>query len=130
MSGTDERTPRRRALRRVRRSDIPEPRAAAEPRRPASPLTHARGLLAHSEDGTELHVEAFGPEDAPTLLLVHGWTCAIRFWSKQITELARTFRVVAFDLRGHGRSAPAVSGDYRPDAFAADISAVLDAVLR
>ena len=130
MSGTDERTPRRRALRRARRSDIPAPRAAAEPRPSASPLAHARGLLVRSEDGTELHVETFGPDDAPTLLLVHGWTCAIRFWSAQITALAREFRVVAFDLRGHGRSAPAVSGDYCPDAFAADISAVLDAVLR
>jgi pimeloyl-ACP methyl ester carboxylesterase len=87
-------------------------------------------MVVSSEDGTELHVEVFGPEDAPTLLLVHGWTCAIRFWSAQISALAREFRVVAFDLRGHGRSAPATTGNYRPGAFAADITAVLDAVLR
>ena len=37
--------------------------------------------------------------------------------------------MVAFDLRGHGRSAPAANGDYSPGAFAADVAAVLDAVL-
>src|SRR5690348_4894267 len=26
-------------------------------------------------DGTELHAEVFGPEDAPSIVLVHGWTC-------------------------------------------------------
>jgi pimeloyl-ACP methyl ester carboxylesterase len=83
-----------------------------------------------SPDGTALHVETYGPENAPTLLLIHGWTCAIRFWQAQIRALSREFRVVAFDLRGHGRSTPAAGGDYHPSAFAADIAAVLDAVLR
>jgi pimeloyl-ACP methyl ester carboxylesterase len=82
-----------------------------------------------SEDGTVLHVETYGPECGPTIVLIHGWTCAIRFWNAQIRALSREFRVVAFDLRGHGRSTPSPGDDYRPGAFAADIAAVLDAVL-
>ncbi len=77
-------------------------------------------------DGTRLHVEAFGPVDAPKLLLVHGWICSIGFWRWQIDELAGDFRVIAYDQRGHGRSAEA--RDYSFDAFADDFGAVLDAV--
>jgi len=116
---------RRLALPRQGRSRVP---AATIPAK-AALLPPVRGQVVRSEDGTALHVETFGPDGAPTLLLVHGWTCAIRFWNAQIRALAGPFRVVAFDLRGHGRSAPARSGDYSPHAFAADVSAVLEAVL-
>jgi pimeloyl-ACP methyl ester carboxylesterase len=77
-------------------------------------------------DGTRLHVEAFGPVDAPKLVLVHGWICSIGFWRWQIDELAGDFRVIAYDQRGHGRSGEAV--DYSFDAFADDFGAVLAAV--
>src|SRR3954452_24800883 len=106
-----------------------ETRTDGGPARTSSALPPARGRLVHSADGTVLHVESYGPESGPTLLLVHGWTCAIRFWQAQIRALSKHFRVVAFDLRGHGRSTPSPAGDYRPSAFAADISAVLEAVL-
>ena len=88
-------------------------RALASPHRPAAlALPPVRGQLVRSEDGTELHVETFGPADGPVVLLVHGWTCAIRFWNAQVRTLAKEFRVVAFDLRGHGRSGAAAHGDY------------------
>lgn len=77
-------------------------------------------------DGNRLHVEAFGPEDAPKLVLVHGWMCRIEFWRWQIDELAGEHRVIAYDQRGHGRSAE--TRDYSFDAFAADFGAVLDSV--
>jgi pimeloyl-ACP methyl ester carboxylesterase len=77
-------------------------------------------------DGNRLHVEAFGPVDAPKLVLVHGWICSIEFWRYQIDELASDFRVIAYDQRGHGRSAEV--SDYSFDAFADDFGAVLDSV--
>lgn len=83
-------------------------------------------LAVRADDGTRLHARAFGPADAPKLVLVHGWMCAIEFWRYQIDELAGEFRVIAYDQRGHGRSAAA--GDYSFDEFADDFGAVLDAV--
>jgi hypothetical protein len=65
-----------------------------------------RPLRVTASDGIALHAEVFGPEGAPTLVLTHGWTCALRFWTYQIQALSDRFRVVAWDLRGHG----AVSG--------------------
>jgi pimeloyl-ACP methyl ester carboxylesterase len=76
-------------------------------------------------DGTVLHAELFGPEDAPTIVLAHGWTEALRFWTHQILDLSREFRVVAYDLRGHGHSHTSSAGDYSIAAFADDVEAVL-----
>jgi pimeloyl-ACP methyl ester carboxylesterase len=135
MRAADGSPPRRRGIRRGRRAAGQEPmrrrgrRPAAVTARSVPALPPARGRIVRSEDGTELHVETYGPQTAPTLFLVHGWTCAIRFWNDQIRALSREFRVVAFDLRGHGRSASAATGDYSTAAFAADVEAVLDAVL-
>ena len=78
-----------------------------------------------SADGTRLAVREFGPEDGPTIVLVHGWTCAAEFWKLQAEALAERFRVVAYDLRGHGSSGRATSGDYSIEAFGADLEAVL-----
>lgn len=88
-----------------------------------------RRVPVSSGDGTELHAEVFGPDSAPTVVLVHGWTCTLRFWIRQIQDLSSDLRVVAFDLRGHGRSAASPTGDYSTEAFAADLGAVLDRCL-
>ena len=59
------------------------------------------------------------------MVLVHGWTCALRFWTYQLRALAGELRLVAFDLRGHGASEGPSSGDYSTEAFADDLEAVL-----
>ncbi|HEX2041632.1 MAG TPA: alpha/beta hydrolase [Acidimicrobiales bacterium] len=80
-----------------------------------------------SGDGTRLHAEVVGPERAPTIVLVHGWCCAVRFWHYQLRDLAGDYRIVAYDLRGHGRSDRPANRDYSTDALAADLDAVLRA---
>jgi pimeloyl-ACP methyl ester carboxylesterase len=80
-----------------------------------------------SRDGTRLHAEVFGAENAPTVVLIHGWTCALRFWHPQIVELSRELRIVAYDLRGHGGSGPARGAEFSTAALADDLSAVLAA---
>ena len=89
-----------------------------------------RAGSAHSADGTRLHVEVFGPEDAETVVLAHGWTETLRFWAYVIRDLtARGIRVVAYDLRGHGESDPAARGVYAIERFGDDLEAVLAACL-
>jgi pimeloyl-ACP methyl ester carboxylesterase len=90
---------------------------------------HGREVTVTVNDGTRLHAEVFGPEDAPTIVFCHGWTCALRFWTYQIQDLVPEFRVVASDFRGHGRSDPAATGDYTIDAFGDDLQAVLEATV-
>lgn len=81
-------------------------------------------------DGTRLHVDVLGPDDAPTVVLVHGWTCCREFWAPQLNTLANRYRLVAYDLRGHGRSGAPQDEDFSPEALADDLSAVLSATLR
>lgn len=48
--------------------------------------------------------EINGPPGAPTVLLLHGWTAnADLNWFSSFAALGQHFRVVALDLRGHGR---------------------------
>jgi pimeloyl-ACP methyl ester carboxylesterase len=85
-------------------------------------------LAVVSADGTALHAESFGPADAPTIVLAHGWTEQLGFWGPVIEVLLRRgLRAVAYDLRGHGRSAPAADGDYTLERFGEDLAAVLAA---
>ncbi|MET7615917.1 alpha/beta hydrolase [Streptomyces sp. NPDC005408] len=86
----------------------------------------SRTLTAVSADGSPIHVEVHGPDDAPAVVLAHGWTCSTEFWAAQIADLAVDHRVVAYDQRGHGRTAAAAVGT---DALADDLEAVLRAVL-
>lgn len=96
-------------------------------RRLRAPL-HGRPLRVTSPDGTELYAEAFGPDDADTVVLAHGWTEQLAFWGPVIERLrGQGCRVVAYDLRGHGRSRPAAGGDYELVRFGEDLEAVLAA---
>lgn len=94
---------------------------------PYAPPVAVRELAAVSADGARLHVEVHGPEGAPAVVLVHGWTCSTAYWAAQVRDLAVDHRVVVYDQRGHGRS-PA-SAVCSADALADDLEAVLAAVL-
>lgn len=93
-------------------------------------LTSSREVTAVSADGAPIHVEVYGPEGAPVVVLAHGWTCSIAFWAEQIRALAADHRVIAYDQRGHGRSpAPAEPSGYATRALADDLEAVLASTL-
>ncbi len=90
---------------------------------------HGDPLEVFSADGTRLHAEVFGREDGQTIVLVHGWTESIAYWTYAIRDLADRFRLVAYDLRGHGESEPASGADYSVARFGQDLEAVLEASL-
>ncbi|MFJ9706217.1 alpha/beta fold hydrolase [Streptomyces sp. NPDC101234] len=90
---------------------------------PYAPPVPVRELTVVSADGARLHVEVHGPEDAPAVVLAHGWTCSTAFWAAQTRELAVDHRVIAYDQRGHGRSPASLACTTR--ALADDLEAVL-----
>lgn len=105
----------------------------ARPVRPGRPIAvQPRQVVeVRSVDGTRLHAEIFGPADGYPIVLAHGITCAIGVWGNQIADLAKDYRVIAFDHRGHGRSeAPRGRRKYNLDFLAADLDSVLSATLR
>lgn len=119
MLGTAAAELQRRHMRRI--AADPEQEALANP-------PDGRPLRVRSSDGTMLNAEAFGAEDAATFVLAHGWTETLCYWTYIIRGLCdRGFRVVAYDLRGHGDSDAAVDDDYSMARFGEDLEAVLEA---
>jgi len=60
------------------------------------------------------------------LLFVHGFPLNHEIWSSQIQALRTTHRVIAPDLRGHGKS-EAPPGPYKMEQMADDLKALIDA---
>jgi non-heme chloroperoxidase len=79
--------------------------------------------------GLRLHVREWGRADGPPILFVHGWSQSHMCWAGQYgSVLADDFRLVAYDLRGHGMSeAPPEAEHYTSGAlWADDVAAIID----
>src|SRR5262245_40597668 len=61
-------------------------------------------------DGMNLYYLDEGPRISSGLFLIHAGPFNSKFWRNNIPELARQFRVVAMDVRGHGESGKTEEG--------------------
>ncbi len=78
-------------------------------------------------DGVEIYYDIQGPEGALPILLSHGHAAATQMWANQIEALSRRFRIITWDLRGHGRSdSPNDPTLYSVEHTVDDIAAILD----
>lgn len=90
----------------------------------AEGLTLPEGIVHHDvdvDDGGRLHVMEAGR--GPTVVLVHGFMLSGALWVHQLRDLAASRRVLAIDLRGHGRSVPGRAG-FSDDGDPADAGTV------
>ena len=79
--------------------------------------------------GVRLHVREWGNADGPPILFIHGWSQNHLCWERQYESALRDeFRLVAFDLRGHGMSeAPPGSEPYTDGGlWADDLAAIIN----
>ena len=79
-----------------------------------------------SKDGAQLAVFDHGPKDAPTIVLIHGWSQCHLSWDRQL-PLGSDHRLIIPDLRGHGASGkPQEAEAYNTSApWADDIEAII-----
>lgn len=84
-------------------------------------LTHHAAQL----EGLRLHYVTAGREDAPPLLLIHGWPQSWYEWRRVMARLAPHYRLIAPDLRGLGDS-DRPAGGYDKATLARDLAALLD----
>lgn len=81
--------------------------------------------------GVDLSVVEVGPPDAPAVVVAHGVGSSARFVVDAFAEAAAAAgcRLVAYDLRGHGRSGPAQDvADHALALHVADLAAVAETV--
>jgi pimeloyl-ACP methyl ester carboxylesterase len=83
-----------------------------------------------AETGIEdyrVHYQVFGPEDAPTLVLIHGTSDSFLAWRDILDQLARSYRVVVYDQPGHGLTGPHPLRDYTFVGMKLGLDAVMNA---
>jgi non-heme chloroperoxidase len=79
--------------------------------------------------GLRLHVREWGKADGPPILFIHGFSQSHLCWAKQYqSTLADQFRLVAYDLRGHGMSEAPLEPEHYSDGelWADDVVAIVE----
>src|SRR3954470_18293694 len=80
-------------------------------------------------DGLMISAQEWGNPSGPEILFIHGFSQSYLSWMRQVnSDLAREFRMVTYDLRGHGNSdKPLDAARYRDSkAWADEVQAVMD----
>src|SRR5215813_4151383 len=78
----------------------------------------------------ELHYLEWSPPQEgslqnPPIMLLHGGSAHARWWDHIAIELARDYRTLALDLRGHGDSSWASPPSYEIDDYVADLAEIV-----
>ncbi|MCX8071776.1 MAG: alpha/beta hydrolase [Candidatus Binatia bacterium] len=81
---------------------------------------HARGL--------KFHYLEWGARHQPAVVCLHGITQTAHSWDEVASELAREYRLLCIDQRGHGDSDWAPDGDYSRHTQAEDLEAIRSAL--
>jgi pimeloyl-ACP methyl ester carboxylesterase len=63
-------------------------------------------------DGARIHYVDEGPRAAPVVLLIHAHWASLIMWDGWADQLKDKYRVIRFDMTGHGLSGPDTTRDY------------------
>ena len=77
-------------------------------------------------NGLKLNWVRTGPEGAPTVVLIHAVGLDLTYWDRQVEALRSAYRVVAFDVPGHGRSAALAQWSF--EALAGVVAGLIEEV--
>jgi len=81
-------------------------------------------------DGVSVAAQEWGNPHGPEILLIHGFSQSHLSWSRQFgSELAESFRIITYDIRGHGGSDKPLDAVYYRDhkRWADELKAVIEA---
>jgi 3-oxoadipate enol-lactonase len=78
-------------------------------------------------DGCRIAYRLDGPAERPVLVLSNSIATVLEMWDGQIAELSRHFRVLRYDLRGHGATG-VPAGSYSMGRLGRDVIELLDAL--
>src|SRR5450631_252967 len=86
-------------------------------------------ITVKTPDGLTISAQEWGNPAGPEILFIHGFSQSHLSWMRQVdSELAKEFRIVTYDLRGHGNSdKPLDPARYRDSkAWGDEVQAVID----
>jgi len=91
---------------------------------PASSSSRGTVHRVRAPDGTELHATCVGPEDAPAIVMTHGWGVDGSEWDWSRDKLASRHRLIIWDLPGLGQSQRPANNDYRLENLAHHLDSI------
>jgi 3-oxoadipate enol-lactonase len=68
-----------------------------------------------------------GPDGAPVIIFIHGFPFNKSMWNKQVKALKNNYRLIAYDVRGHGNS-DVGNEDFSIELFVKDLLNLMDAL--
>jgi non-heme chloroperoxidase len=86
-------------------------------------------ITVKTPDGLTISAQEWGNPAGPEILFIHGFSQSHLSWMRQVEgDLAKEFRIVTYDLRGHGNSdKPLDPASYRNSkAWGDEVQAVID----
>ena len=89
-----------------------------------------KAISVKTPDGLTIAAQEWGNPSGPEILFIHGFSQSSMSWMRQVdSDLAKDFRIVTYDLRGHGNSDKPVEPErYRDSkAWGDEVQAVMDA---
>jgi non-heme chloroperoxidase len=92
--------------------------------------TEAKMFNVQTNDGVRIAAQEWGNPGGPEILFIHGFSQSYLSWSRQFdSELTRSFRLIAYDIRGHGASDKPLDASYYRDhkPWADELKAVMEA---
>ncbi|HEU4345263.1 MAG TPA: alpha/beta hydrolase [Candidatus Binatia bacterium] len=98
----------------------------------AQPETTARQskpFRVQAPDGVLISAQEWGNPDGPEILFIHGFSQSHLSWSRQFgSDLTKSFRLITYDIRGHGGSEKPLDPAYYKDhrRWAGELKAVIE----
>lgn len=78
-------------------------------------------------NGTRFNYQIDGPDHAPVVVLSNSLGTTLSMWDSQVPALSQKFRVLRYDMRGHGLTTM-TPGPYTIEGLARDVVGLLDAL--
>jgi non-heme chloroperoxidase len=89
----------------------------------------AKAFKVQTLDGVMISAQEWGNPDGLEIVLIHGFSQSHLSWSRQFgSELAKSFRIITYDIRGHGGSEKPLDAAYYRDhkRWAGELNAVIE----
>ena len=96
---------------------------------PGMAQAESKTFKVRTPDGVMISVQEWGNPDGLEIVLIHGFSQSHLSWSRQFgSELAKSFRIITYDIRGHGGSEkPLDAAHYRDHKrWAEELNAVME----